>query len=66
MHSKLVKLHKHGEVYAAFLNWKFLLMEMKVCPTHVNELVRQSISDVGNIDASGTGAGGVWMSTSGA
>jgi len=65
MHPKLVRLHKHGAVYAAFLNWKFLLMDIKFRPTHVNELVGQPISYVGNTDASGIGAGGVWMSTSG-
>ena len=37
---------------------------MKRRPTHVNELVGQPISDVGNMDASGIGAGGIWMSTS--
>ena len=35
---------------------------MKARPTHVNELVGQPISDVGNMDALGIGAGGVWMS----
>ena len=63
---KMVALGKNGAVYGALLDWKQLLLDMRRRPTHVNELVPQQISDVGNMDASSIGAGGVWMSTSSA
>ena len=63
---KMVALGRKGAVHGAFLDWKFLLLDMKRRPTHVNELVPQETSDVGNMDASGIGAGGVWMSVLGA
>ena len=50
IYPKMVKMH--GVVHAAFLDWKILLIDMKARPTHVNELVGQVISDVGNMDAS--------------
>ena len=38
IHPKMVNLDKAGTVYEAFLDWKFLLINMKARPTHVNEL----------------------------
>ena len=48
------------------MDWYRLLVDMRARSTHVNELVPQAISDVGHMDASGIGAGGVLMSVKGA
>ena len=66
IHPTTVWLGRKGLVRSAFMDWRRLLQNMKLRPTHVLELVRQPIADVGNMDASGIGAGGVWMSTSSA
>lgn len=66
VHPKMVAPGKNGKVHGVFQDWKHLLLEMKSRPTHVNKLVLQKISDIGNMDASGIGAGGVLVSTSGA
>ena len=58
IHPKIVTLHRKENVYASFLDWKILLFNVKKRPMHINELVGQPISDVGNMDASGIGAGG--------
>ena len=66
---KMVTMGDKGAVCAAFKDWLQLLRNMRSRPTHVNELVLQTISDVGNMDASGIGAGGgggAWMSLPGA
>ena len=62
----MVVLGKNDAVHGAFWDWKHLLVEMKFRPTHVNELVLQNISEIGNIDASVIGAWGILVSTSGA
>ena len=53
-------------VKAALVDWQRLLVDMKARPTHVNELAPQTISDVANMGAAGSGTGGAWMSTTGA
>lgn len=63
---RMVRWGRDSAVRAAFADWWRILTDMKTRPTHVNELVLQTIADVGNMDASGIGAGGVWMSTCGA
>ena len=63
IHPKTVWLGKKGVIRSALSDWRRLLQNMRARPTHVNELVRQPIADVGHMDASGIGAGGVWMST---
>lgn len=62
---KQVYLGPNGIVHSALRDWLHLLLDMKRRPSHVNELVLQQVSDIGNMDASGRGAGGVWMSTTG-
>jgi len=63
IYPKMVALGIHGLVFKSFDGWRHLLIDMRKRPTHVNELVFQDIADVGNMDTSGIGAGGVWMST---
>ena len=63
VHPKIVSLSSKGLVYAALANWRRLLIDMRACPTRINDLVGQRISDIGYVDALGISAGGVWMST---
>lgn len=42
------------------------MRDMRRRPTHVNELVHQSIEDVGNMNVSGIGVRRAWMSVIGA
>ena len=51
---KLVGIGKKGRVYATLLDWQHLLKYTIARPTHVNELVPQEITDVENMDASGS------------
>jgi len=64
-HPRRVALGSDGLVRVAFQDWLRLLTDMRARPSHVNELVGQPISDVGNMDASKIGAGGLWMSSDG-
>ena len=63
IHPLRVALGPKGLVRPAFQDWLRLLADMRARPSHVNELVGQPIADVGNMDASKVGAGGVWFST---
>ena len=63
---KTAWLGKKGVLYSAFADWRRLLHSMRARQTHVNKLVRQPIANVGYMDASSIGAGGVWMSTTAA
>ena len=65
IHPKKVALGKDGLMRAAFQNWLRLLADIRTRPSHVNKLVGQPISDVGNMDALGIGAGDVWISADG-
>ena len=49
----IVSLGEKGTVYGTLLDWTILLMNMHKRLAHVNELVSQKISDVGNTNASG-------------
>jgi len=62
VHPAKVSLGKDGLVRAVFQDWLQLLADMCSRFSHVNELIGQPISDVGNINDSCIGAGGVWMS----
>jgi len=48
------------------VDWMELLWDMRRRPTYVNDLVHQTIEDVGNVNALGIGAGDAWSSTIGA
>ena len=65
IHPYRVSLGAHGLVRPAFEDWLRLLADMRTKPSHVNELVGQPILDVGHMDASRIGAGGVKMSAEG-
>ena len=42
-------------------DWKALALQMASWPTHLAEIVRQDPTHLGFCDASGLGAGGVWL-----
>lgn len=60
-----VHMGPKGAVHRAFRDCLRLLGDMTKRPTHVNELVVRAFSDLGNVDASDAGVGGVWMSIKG-
>ena len=49
-------------VCEALHNWKQLIREASEEPTHVNKLVPGDPDYKGTLDASGEGAGGIWVS----
>ena len=42
-------------------DWKALTLQAASRPTHLEEIVRQEPTHIGFCDASGIGAGGVWI-----
>jgi hypothetical protein len=56
-----IGLSRHGEVRRALLDIAVLIRNLASRPTHVRELVQNSLDYVGYCDASGFGAGGVWF-----
>ncbi|KAI2511269.1 adenylate kinase [Fragilaria crotonensis] len=60
---KVISLSAHGEVRAALLDLRQLVLKLADRPTHVNEiLLHGAPAYIGYCDASGFGAGGVWFS----
>ena len=43
------------------INWKVLALQVASWPTHLEEIVRREPTHLGFCDASGLGAGGVWL-----
>ena len=65
IHPKSVWFGKNSIVHSACGDWRSILQSTRHRPTHVNELVLQPISDVGEHGRLGHWAGCVWMSTIG-
>ena len=57
-----VALRKQGIIHWALHNWIHILVSTGTCPTHLNELVIQESSDIGNMSASAEGVDGVIIS----
>ncbi len=57
----VVYWRKDDEVREALKDWGQLIREAAKQPTHVNELVAGDPAYKGTLDASGEGAGGVWL-----
>jgi hypothetical protein len=56
-----VGLSRHGEVRHALLDIAAVMQDLASRPTHVSELVEQTLDYTGYCDASAFGAGGVWF-----
>ena len=48
-------------LYIEIGDWKALVAQMAAWPTHLVEIVRRDPAHLGFCDASGIGAGGVWL-----
>ncbi|KAI2491431.1 adenylate kinase [Fragilaria crotonensis] len=60
---KVISLGAHGEVRAALLDLRQLVVKLADRPTHVNEILQLGApAYIGYCDASAFGAGGVWFS----
>ena len=51
--------------HAEVVHWKNLILEMHSRPTYLAEIVHRLATDLGYTDASGLGAGGVWLNLNG-
>ena len=49
------------DFHRKFTDWKVLALQAASQPTHLAEIVRQEPTHLGFCDASGLGAGGVWL-----
>jgi hypothetical protein len=56
-----VGLPRHGELRNALLDFAAVIRDLASRPTHVAELVQQTLDYTGYCDASAFGAGGVWF-----
>jgi hypothetical protein len=56
-----VGLSRHGEVRHALIDIAAVIRDLASRPTHVSELVEQTLDYTGYCDASAFGAGGVWF-----
>ena len=61
MRPRMIFWDRCPEVKVALQDWRQLLRESTKEPTHVKELVAGEASYKGTLDASGEGAGGVWV-----
>ena len=53
--------NRNTAAHQAFKDWGQIIREAAAEPTHVNELVAGDADYKGTLDASGEGAGGVWL-----
>jgi hypothetical protein len=56
-----IGLPRHGEIRNALLDFAAVIRDLASRPTHVHELVQQTLDYTGYCDASAFGAGGVWF-----
>ena len=61
MEPKLVHWDRAPEAKVALKDWGQIIREAAKEPTHVKELVTGKADYKGTLDASGEGAGGVWL-----
>jgi len=62
MEPKFVIWKQSPAARVVFKDWAVIIKEESIEPTHVIELVRGSANYKGTLDASGKGAGGIWVS----
>ena len=58
---KIIYWDRAPAAWQAMNNWGKLIKETAREPTHIEELVVRETSYKGSLDASGEGAGGVWL-----
>jgi hypothetical protein len=56
-----IGLSRHGKVRHAILDFAAVIRDLASRPTHVNELVQQTLDYAGYCDASAFGAGSIWF-----